>query len=113
MRLRWETGFLLLFKIELYVEPLGMFIWGRRFRATILVYTLCSLSLLPPSFSFEFIRNFMASTSDICYEERTYIMVKPDGVQRGLIADIMKRFEQRGYKLIGLKMIQVLIKRCS
>ena len=39
--------------------------------------------------------------------ERTFIMVKPDGVQRGLISEIMKRFEQRGYKLIGLKFIQV------
>eukprot|EP00800_Vazella_pourtalesii_P020003 TRINITY_DN6950_c0_g1_i1.p1 TRINITY_DN6950_c0_g1~~TRINITY_DN6950_c0_g1_i1.p1 ORF type:complete len:180 (-),score=12.67 TRINITY_DN6950_c0_g1_i1:16-492(-) len=38
--------------------------------------------------------------------ERTYIMVKPDGVDRGLISDIMKRFEQRGYKLVALKMLK-------
>jgi len=37
--------------------------------------------------------------------ERTFIMIKPDGVKRGLIADIMKRFEQRGYKLVALKML--------
>jgi len=37
--------------------------------------------------------------------ERTFIMIKPDGVKRGLIADIMKRFEQRGYKLVAMKMI--------
>jgi len=37
--------------------------------------------------------------------ERTFIMIKPDGVKRGLIADIIKRFEQRGYKLVAMKMI--------
>eukprot|EP01134_Creolimax_fragrantissima_P007192 CFRG7192T1 len=36
--------------------------------------------------------------------ERTYIMIKPDGVQRQLVAKIIKRFEQRGFKLVGLKM---------
>ena len=39
--------------------------------------------------------------------ERTYIMIKPDGVQRGLVGEIIKRFEQRGYHLSGLKMVQV------
>ncbi len=39
--------------------------------------------------------------------ERTFIMVKPDGVQRGAVGDIIRRFEQRGYKLVALKMIQV------
>jgi nucleoside-diphosphate kinase len=37
--------------------------------------------------------------------ERSFIMVKPDGVQRGLVGKIMKRFEQRGYKLVGMKMM--------
>ena len=37
-------------------------------------------------------------------EERSYIMVKPDGVQRGLVGEILKRFESRGFKLVGLKM---------
>ncbi|XP_025086205.1 nucleoside diphosphate kinase-like [Pomacea canaliculata] len=36
--------------------------------------------------------------------ERTFIAVKPDGVQRGLIGEIVKRFEQRGYKLVGAKL---------
>ena len=31
--------------------------------------------------------------------ERTYIMIKPDGVQRGLIGDILSRFEKKGFKL--------------
>ena len=37
-------------------------------------------------------------------DEKTYIMVKPDGVQRGLVGEIIRRFEAKGYKLIGLKM---------
>ncbi|CAF2690532.1 unnamed protein product [Rotaria sp. Silwood2] len=38
--------------------------------------------------------------------ERTFIMVKPDGVQRGVVGDVIHRFERRGYKLVALKMIQ-------
>ena len=34
-------------------------------------------------------------------------MIKPDGVQRGLIADIIKRFEQKGFHMRGLKMCNV------
>lgn len=36
--------------------------------------------------------------------ERTYIMIKPDGVQRGLIGGIISRFECRGFKLVALKL---------
>lgn len=39
--------------------------------------------------------------------ERTLIIVKPDAVQRGLTGEIIKRFEQRGLRIIGLKMMQV------
>uniref|UniRef100_A0A4W5QW83 Nucleoside diphosphate kinase n=1 Tax=Hucho hucho TaxID=62062 RepID=A0A4W5QW83_9TELE len=39
--------------------------------------------------------------------ERTLIAVKPDGVQRRLVGQIMQRFEQRGFKLVGMKMLQV------
>lgn len=39
-------------------------------------------------------------------DERTYIMVKPDGVQRGLVGQIIGRFEQRGYQLKGLKLMK-------
>jgi nucleoside-diphosphate kinase len=35
--------------------------------------------------------------------ERTYIMIKPDGVQRGIIGEIITRFEKRGFKLIAMK----------
>ena len=37
--------------------------------------------------------------------ERTYIMIKPDGVQRGLIGPIVTRFEQRGFKLVAMKLV--------
>ncbi|TPX67509.1 nucleoside-diphosphate kinase [Spizellomyces sp. 'palustris'] len=39
-------------------------------------------------------------------QERTYIMVKPDGVERGLVGEIIKRFENRGFKLLALKAVQ-------
>lgn len=39
--------------------------------------------------------------------ERTLIIVKPDGVERLLIGPIITRFEQRGLKLVGMKMLQV------
>ncbi|KAI8911044.1 nucleoside diphosphate kinase [Gorgonomyces haynaldii] len=37
--------------------------------------------------------------------EQTYIMVKPDGVERGLVGAIITRFEQKGYQLVALKLI--------
>ena len=38
-------------------------------------------------------------------KEKSFVMIKPDGVQRSLIGEIIKRFEQVGLKLVGLKMI--------
>merc|ERR1711966_397259 len=38
--------------------------------------------------------------------ERTFIMIKPDGVQRGLIGSIMQRFETKGFKLAAMKLCQ-------
>ncbi len=37
--------------------------------------------------------------------ERTFVAIKPDGVQRGLIGEILERFERKGFKLIGLKQL--------
>ena len=37
--------------------------------------------------------------------ERTFVAIKPDGVQRGLIAEILGRFETKGFKLVGLKQL--------
>jgi nucleoside-diphosphate kinase len=39
--------------------------------------------------------------------ERTFIAIKPDGVQRGLIAEIIGRFERKGFTLVGMKFMQV------
>ena len=39
--------------------------------------------------------------------ERTLVIVKPDGVQRGLVGPILARLEARGLKIIGLKLVQV------
>ncbi len=39
--------------------------------------------------------------------ERTFIIVKPDAVQRGLTGEIIRRFEQRGLRIVGMKFIQV------
>lgn len=41
------------------------------------------------------------------YSERTFIMVKPDGVQRGLVGKIIKRFEEKGFKLVAMKFMWV------
>ncbi|KAG5523059.1 hypothetical protein RHGRI_035019 [Rhododendron griersonianum] len=38
--------------------------------------------------------------------EETYIMIKPDGVQRGLVGEIISRFEKKGFKLTGLKLFK-------
>ncbi|MEI6427998.1 MAG: nucleoside-diphosphate kinase [Pseudanabaena sp. ELA607] len=38
--------------------------------------------------------------------ERTFIAVKPDGVQRNLVGEIIGRFEKKGFKLVGLKLLQ-------
>ena len=39
--------------------------------------------------------------------ERTLVLIKPDGVQRQLVGRIIDRYEERGLKLVGLKLIQV------
>ena len=39
--------------------------------------------------------------------ERTFIMLKPDAVQRGLAGEMIARFEKKGFKLVGMKLIQV------
>ncbi|OCA92752.1 nucleoside-diphosphate kinase [Pseudobacillus wudalianchiensis] len=39
--------------------------------------------------------------------EKTYLMVKPDGVQRGLVGEIVARFEKKGFQLVGAKLMSV------
>src|SRR5690348_12284439 len=40
-------------------------------------------------------------------EEKTLVLVKPDGVKRGLVGEVLHRIERRGLKVIALKLIQV------
>ncbi|WP_404452848.1 nucleoside-diphosphate kinase [Virgibacillus necropolis] len=39
--------------------------------------------------------------------EKTFLMVKPDGVQRNLVGEIVKRFESKGFKLVGAKLMVI------
>ena len=39
--------------------------------------------------------------------ERTFVMIKPDGVQRGLIGEIISRIERKGLKIVGMKMLRI------
>ncbi|KAJ1265644.1 hypothetical protein BS78_08G092200, partial [Paspalum vaginatum] len=48
-------------------------------------------------------RGIVASSSEV---EQSYIMIKPDGVQRGLVGEIISRFEKKGFVLKGLKLFQ-------
>jgi nucleoside-diphosphate kinase len=50
---------------------------------------------------------YVCKTGETLYMERTLIIVKPDAVQRGLTGEIIKRFEQRGLRIIGMKFMLV------
>ena len=39
--------------------------------------------------------------------ERTFVMIKPDAVQRQLVGEIIRRLEKKGQKLVALKMMQI------
>ena len=47
----------------------------------------------------------MEESTEVC-QQRTLIMVKPDAVQRGLIHKVVLKLEQRGFKLIAMKLMQ-------
>ena len=40
-------------------------------------------------------------------EQRTFVAIKPDGVKRGIIGQVIDRFEKKGFKIVGMKLIQV------
>jgi nucleoside-diphosphate kinase len=40
-------------------------------------------------------------------KERTFVMIKPDGVQRGLVGEIIGRFEKKGLKIVAMKLVVV------
>lgn len=62
------------------------------------IQMLCALKCPFPSFVIIELVNHMQL-------ERTFIAIKPDGVQRGLISEIIGRFERKGYKLVAIKLI--------
>ena len=39
--------------------------------------------------------------------ERTFAMVKPDGVRRGLVGEVVRRIEEKGYRIVGMKIMQI------
>ncbi|MFN3975322.1 MAG: nucleoside-diphosphate kinase [Dehalococcoidia bacterium] len=41
------------------------------------------------------------------HKERTLVLIKPDGLQRGLVGEIIARLERRGLKLVGIKLVQM------
>ncbi|WPH03708.1 Nucleoside diphosphate kinase [Acrodontium crateriforme] len=51
------------------------------------------------------LQNRRIHEQEIMSSEQTFIAVKPDGVQRGLVGDIISRFEKRGYKLAAIKLV--------
>ena len=67
---------------------------------------LCSFSVITGSLNCQINSNLhlpiMAAN-----QERSFIMIKPDGVHRGLVGEIIKRFEQKGFKLVAMKVMQV------
>lgn len=54
-----------------------------------------------------FLLSTSIKTSDMSNTERSFLMIKPDGVQRGLVGDIIKRFEAKGFKLVAMKFMWV------
>ncbi|XP_072794762.1 nucleoside diphosphate kinase A isoform X2 [Vicugna pacos] len=49
---------------------------------------------------------FFGGARTMANSERTFIAIKPDGVQRGLVGEIIKRFEQKGFRLVAMKLMQ-------
>lgn len=39
--------------------------------------------------------------------QKSFIMVKPDGVQRGIVGEVVRRFENKGFKLVGAKLMNI------
>ena len=53
--------------------------------------------------------NFRLSSNLAMATERTFIMIKPDGVHRGIVGEIIKRFENKGFKLVAMKFMQASV----
>ena len=74
----------------------------------VLSIALAASQTLPCDISQESNPKTLDNTSKMAgNRERTFIMLKPDAVQRGLVGEIIKRFEQKGFKLVAMKMMHV------
>ncbi|RMZ79675.1 hypothetical protein DV738_g3172, partial [Chaetothyriales sp. CBS 135597] len=68
-----------------------------------ILFTVASAILLTVAFQDQ--NQLIQPQANMSASEQTFIAVKPDGVQRGLVGDIIQRFEKRGYKLVALKLV--------
>ncbi|KAF3077251.1 nucleoside diphosphate kinase [Trichoderma harzianum] len=66
----------------------------------------CSLQHIPPVQPVSYTPPSTPKTVAMASTEQTFIAIKPDGVQRGLIGPIISRFESRGFKLVAIKLTQ-------
>jgi nucleoside-diphosphate kinase len=53
------------------------------------------------------VRRVQTDKGGYCLMERTLLLIKPDGVQRKLVGEIISRLERRGWDLVGMKLMQV------
>jgi len=72
-------------------------------KAIFVASTICSISAL--TLNSAFAEEIPSHGIPGSTKERTFIAIKPDGVHRSIVGDIIKRFEQKGYKLVGIKII--------
>merc|ERR1712008_478603 len=76
----------------------------------VLSIALATSQTLPCDISQESNPKTLDNTSKMAgNRERTFIVLKPDAVQRGLVGEIIKRFEQKGFKLVAMKMMHASV----
>ena len=71
--------------------------------ATLLAVIASATAFAPSSFNGSAMKSVASDSALSMALERSYIMIKPDGVQRGIVGDIVSRFENKGYKLAAMK----------
>uniref|UniRef100_A0A803TUU9 Nucleoside diphosphate kinase n=2 Tax=Anolis carolinensis TaxID=28377 RepID=A0A803TUU9_ANOCA len=77
-----------------WLKELGMFTFVKRRRLRNSIFAL-----------FKYLKTTPKSGIMAPNTERTFIAVKPDGVQRGLVGEIIKRFEQKGFRMVAMKLL--------
>jgi len=77
----------------------------RRFAVTAAISTLALTSVGVATAATAFADDVPFTGKPGTAHERTFIAVKPDGVQRGIVGDIIQRFESKGYRLVGIKLV--------